>query len=123
MHPRVPELLSRLVGIADAMQREHEAGKLVANHARSIELGQVYGELAEMRVVAVADGSFDDTATMLARCLMIMETRGGRLGSPTAEAKWAILAKSFLAFVRTDLAKAMERAAHPATTEQTRDGR
>ncbi len=121
MNPRVPDLLSRLIGLADTMLLLHGENALRPQPERSVMLGQVYGELVTRRR-ALAEGSpgFDDTAIMLNQCLMHLDDDAGVLGYANTAAKWAIISKSFLPFVRTDLALALTRAARPSTTEQAR---
>jgi hypothetical protein len=116
MNPRTPEILSRLCGIADTMLREQDAGALRPNGLRAAELGQVYGELATLRTGQGADAGYDESAVLLCQCLILLDERSGPLGDGSAT-KWANIAKGFLPWVRADGAVAIERAAHPATTD------
>src|SRR3972149_7373877 len=43
MHPRTPEMLSRLIGIADAILGETRVGRLRGDRARSVGPGPGYG--------------------------------------------------------------------------------
>lgn len=116
MNPRTPDILSRLVGIADTMVREQDAGALRPNGMRAAELGQIYGELSTLRTPATEAG-FDEAALLLCHCLILLDERGGPLGEKAAATKWALLSKSFLPWVRTDLSLAMVIALHPPTTD------
>jgi len=115
MHPRTPEMLSRLIGIADAILGETRVGRLRGDRSRSVELGQVYGELVTLwGRPPLPDVGFDETALLLAQCLMHLDEYGGPLGELNREGKWAALSAAFLGFVRTDLARALTVA--PATS-------
>lgn len=114
MDPRAPDLLSRLCGIANAMIRAQDAGKLRPDTARDTEIGQVYGELVVIHQNRAMCG-YDLTAILLAQCLAMLEKNAAPFGDSELATKWRYLAKSFLGFVQADLAAAME--VRPSTTD------
>lgn len=107
MNIRTPDILSRLVGLADRMIREQDARELRPDAARGVELGQIEAELIVLLEEPIDDRGFDETAAMLAQCLMHLNCRGGALGDTEAATRWAKLAQSFVPFVRTDFAVTM----------------
>lgn len=118
MHPRTPEILSRLIGLADAMVRAQDEGRWRTDLTRGVALGQVYGELATLRRAPTdTEAGFDDAALMLNQCLILLDRDAGPAGDTLAATKWTAISKLFLPFVRADLARAIEASAHPATSD------
>ena len=114
MDPRTPDLLSRLCGIANAMIRAQDEGKLRPDERRDTEIGQIYGELVAIHQYRATCG-YDRAAIMLAECLALLEKNAAPLGDSEQATKWRYLAKSFLGFVQADMAVAIT--VRPATSD------
>lgn len=115
MKPRAVAMLERLIARADQMVRDQDARKLRSSAEVSIELHQIAGELGALLSEPAENGhaGFDETATMLADCLVHLNNRGGPLGDSEHATRWAALAKCFLPMVRTDWAVAIGAAHLP----------
>lgn len=114
--PEPREILSALIGVADRILPEQDAGKLRASELRTVMLGQLYGE-----ITTLPEGcGVDDAARLLCECLIYLDRDGPPLYDGARAAKWAAIARSFLPWVRTDFAALLDAAlaARPATTDQ-----
>lgn len=116
MHPNTPRVLSELVGHAETLRRSH--GKTRLDLEKLDALGAEIDDIAA-RPSEEDPPLIDELTQWLFKCVRnAADDPWGR-----QQAKWIMLMTSFLPFVQTNGARAMELAARVGTTAQSRDGR
>jgi len=120
MNPRLPDMLDRLVALADRLTRAHDTGGWRSDGTVSVELDQLYGELRLMADDPQPDKIVDDTALLLTDCLRHLNANAGPLGDAGLAMKWRTLSGAFLPFVRTDYARARGFTAVPDAPDYVR---
>lgn len=116
MNPKVPDLLSLTLGVADKIiGRELQPGErgVTGDPRQMEEIELLLAAAREARTWPNDPGEgaryVDDCTVMLLQCLR-NAVREGPLGAPL---KWVLLAQKFLPFVRGDLARALTALQRP----------